>query len=77
MLLFIDREFLTACRSLQLFFRKPLWRFVGFSGFATPQMKRVREDYVPKQIVVGTIVDVKRGIKLKIGRDVAGETNRR
>ena len=76
-LLFIAREFLPACRSLQLFFRKPLWRFGGFSGFVSPQMKRVRENYVTKQIVVGTIVDVQRGIKLKLGCDVAGEPDRR
>jgi hypothetical protein len=76
-LLFIAREFLTACRSLQLFFRKSRCRFGGFSGFISPKMKRVRENYVTKQIVVGSIADVKRGIKLKIGRHVAGKTDRR
>ena len=40
-------------------------------------MKRVRENYVAKQIVLGTIVDIQRGIKLKIGRDVARESDRR
>ena len=76
-LVFIAREFLTVGRSLQLFFRKPGHRVGGFSGFMPPQMKRVRENYVTKKIVVGTIVDVERGIKLKIGRHVAGKTDRR
>ena len=40
-------------------------------------MKSVRENYVAKQIVLGTIADIERGIELEITRDVAGETNRR
>ena len=74
-LLFIAREFLTACRSLQLFFRKSSWRFGGFSGFVSPKMKRVSENYITKQIVTRTIIDVERWIKLEIRCDVAGETD--
>ena len=77
MVLFIAREFLTACRSLQLFFRKSRWRFGGFSGFVTPKMKRVSENYIAEQIVARTIIDVERGIKLEIGCDVAGEADGR
>jgi hypothetical protein len=40
-------------------------------------MKSVRENYVAKQIVLGIIADIKRGIELKVGCDVAGETDRR
>src|SRR5437773_6286525 len=36
-------------------------------------MKRVSENYVAKQVVLRTVVDVKRGIKLEIGCDIAGE----
>ena len=68
-------EFLTACRSLQLFFRKPRWRFGGFSGFVSPKMERVSENYIAEQIVAWTVIDVQRGIKLEIGCDVAGETD--
>ena len=75
-LLFIPREFLTACRSLQLFFRQSRWRFGGFSGFVPPKMKRVSENYIAEQIVARTIIDVERRIELKIWCDVAGETDR-
>ncbi len=60
-------EFLTAGRSLQLFFRKSRWRFGGFSGLVSPQMKRVGENYVAEQIVPRTIVDVKRGVNWMSG----------
>ena len=40
-------------------------------------MKCVRENYVTEQIVLGIIADVERRIELKIGRDVAGEADRR
>jgi len=40
-------------------------------------MKRVGENYVAKQIVLRTIVDVERWIKLKIGCDITGEPDRR
>ena len=63
--------------SARLFFRKSLWRFGGFSRFGPPQMKRVGENYVAKQIVLRTIVDVERWIKLKIGCDITGEPDRR
>ena len=76
-LLFIAGEFLIVRRSLQLFFRKFRCWFGGFSGFFPPQMKSVRENYVTKEIVVRSIADVKRGIKLKIGRYVVGKTDRR
>src|SRR5258708_24396953 len=39
-------------------------------------MKRVRENYVAKQIVLWTIIDIKRGIELEVWCDVAGETDR-
>ena len=42
-----------------------------------PEMKRVRENDVAEQIVLGIIADIERGIELKIRCDVAGETNRR
>ena len=45
--------------------------------FAAPEMKSVSEDYVAKQIVLRTIIDVERGIELEIACDVAGETYRR
>ena len=34
--------------------------------FAAPKMKSVSENYITEQIVVGTIVDIKRGIELEI-----------
>jgi hypothetical protein len=40
-------------------------------------MKSVSENYVAEQIVLRTIIDIERGIKLEIARDVAGETDRR
>ena len=76
-LLFIAREFLPACRSLQLFFRKPLWRFGGFSGFVSPQMKRVRENDVTEDAAQIVVAEINRGIELEIGCDVAGETDGR
>ena len=45
-------------------------------GAPTPEMKRVRENYVAKQIVLWTIIDIKRGIELEVWCDVAGETDR-
>jgi hypothetical protein len=36
-------------------------------------MKRVRENYVTEQIVLGTVIDIESGIELKIPSDVAGE----
>ncbi len=42
-----------------------------------PDMKSVSEDYIAKQIVPWTVVDVERGIELEIWRDVAGETDGR
>ena len=47
-----------------------------FSFFAAPEMKSVGENYVAEQIVLRIIADIKRGIELKIGCDVAGETDR-
>ena len=38
-------------------------------------MKRVRENYVAKQIVLWTIIDIERGIELEVWCDVAGETD--
>src|SRR6201982_1770637 len=76
-LLFIAREFLTACRSLQLFFRKPGHRVRGFSRFISPQMKRVSEDDVTEDAAEIVVTEINRGIKLKIARDVAGKTDRR
>src|SRR5439155_22255927 len=39
--------------------------------FAAPEMKSVCENYVTKQIVVRTIIDVERGIELEVWCDVA------
>ena len=41
-----------------------------------PDMKRVGEDYVTKQIVIRAIANVQRGVELKIGCYVAGEADR-
>ena len=43
--------------------------------FAAPEMKSVCENYVTKQIVVRTIIDVERGIELEVWCDVASETD--
>src|SRR5207249_3609065 len=43
--------------------------------FAAPEMKSVSEDYVAKQIVLRTIIDVERGIELEVWCDVASETD--
>jgi len=40
-------------------------------------MKGVCEDNITEQIVVWTIIDIKRGIELEVWCDVAGETDRR
>ena len=53
------------------------WRDRHHVFFPTPKMKCVREHYIAKQIVLRTVVHIKRGIELEIGRDVAGETDRR
>ena len=45
--------------------------------FAAPEMKSVRENYVTKQIVLWTIIDVQRGIELEVWCDVASETDGR
>jgi len=45
--------------------------------FAAPDMKSVRENYITKQIVLWTIIDVESGIELEVWRDVAGETDGR
>ena len=45
--------------------------------FAAPEVKRVGENYVAKQIVLRSVVDVERGIELEVWRDVAGESDRR
>ena len=42
-----------------------------------PEMKSVRKNYVAKQIVLGIIADIERGIELEIACHIAGETNRR
>ena len=46
-------------------------------SLAAPNMKCVRENYVAHEVVTRTIVNVQRGIELKIWFDVAGETDRR
>ena len=38
-------------------------------------MKGVCEDYVTEQIVLRTIIDIKRGIELEVWCDVAGEAD--
>ena len=40
-------------------------------------MKSVCENYIAEEIVLGIIADIQRGIELKIGCDVASETDRR
>ena len=45
--------------------------------FLAPDMKRVCEDYITKQVVIRAVVDVQRGIELEIRCDVAGEADRR
>ena len=40
-------------------------------------MKRVSKNYVAKQVVLGTIIDVERGIKLEVWCNVARETDGR
>src|SRR5215471_1600263 len=45
--------------------------------FFAPDMKCVSENYVAHEIVTRTIVNVQRGIKLKIWCDVAGKSDRR
>ena len=40
-------------------------------------MKCVGENYVAHEVVIRTIVNVQRGIELKIRRDIAGEADRR
>lgn len=40
-------------------------------------MKRVSKNYVAKQVVFRTIVDVKRRVELKITGDVASKTDGR
>ena len=44
-------------------------------SFATPEMKRVCEDYITKQVVIRAVVDVQRGIELEIRCDVASEAD--
>ena len=43
--------------------------------FVAPEVKCVTENYVAKQIVLWTIIDIKRGIELEVWCDVAGETD--
>ena len=43
--------------------------------FAAPEMKSVSENYVTEQIMLRTVVDIKRGIELEIACDVTGETD--
>jgi hypothetical protein len=76
-LLFIAREFLIACRSLQLFFRNPGHRVGGFPGFVPPKMKRISEDDVTEDAAEIVVTEINRGIKLKIACDVAGKTDGR
>ena len=40
-------------------------------------MKRVSENYVAHEVMMRTIVNVQRGIELKIRRDITGEADRR
>ena len=44
-------------------------------GAPTPEMKRVRENDITEQIVLRTIIDIKRGVELEVRCDVAGETD--
>ena len=43
--------------------------------FFAPEMKCVGENYVAHEVVVRAIVNVQRGIELKIWCDVAGKPN--
>ena len=42
-----------------------------------PDMKCVGENYVAKQVVARTVVNVQCGIELEIRCDIAGEADRR
>lgn len=74
---FIACEFLTTCRNLQLFSRKPRRGFEGFHGFVSPQMKRVCEDDVTEDAAEIVVAEINCGIELKVRRDVAGKTDGR
>ena len=63
--------------SARLFFGKSRRRFGASFRFIPPQVKRVSKNYVAKQVVFRTIVDVKRRVELKITGDVASKTNGR
>ena len=45
--------------------------------FAAPEMKCVGENYVAKQIVLRTIIDIECGIELEVWCNIAGEPDRR
>jgi hypothetical protein len=63
--------------SARLFFGKSRRRFGASFRFIPPQVKRVSKNYIAKQVVFRTIVDVKRRVELKITGDVASKTDGR